>query len=228
MDAIENQYNMIQDAIQNGQAAPDAARTFLNDVLKTNGITLAAPDPLAEQKALLADWNNMQYQYALSHGETPGIVTTDENGNINGLTNAGAAEFSAWYNDNIYGNKNVDGYMSGEKPVTGIIGAPNSTDYLAVMSRATPFDPNSSPSKGQYISNNGVLYYVESDLTAGGSGGANFTVVDVSTGARGQLNPSSMTNGRYTGWTFNGFPTNQSTTTGAGGVTVLPPGSSGR
>lgn len=204
MQQIQMRYDQIQSAIEAGQADPSAARDFLNQTLKTSGIQLAPPDPNAERIALQRDWNNQQYQWALSHS-TPDMVTMDAQGNITGLTEAGAGAFSTWFNDTIYGNANADALMSGEKPVTTIIGKPDSPDYAAVSMRATPFSADATPVKGQYFTDGGKLYYVESDMVAGGAGGANHVVVDVSTGARGSLNPTTMTGGRYTGWEINGF-----------------------
>jgi hypothetical protein len=65
---------------------------------------------MAERNALEADWENTQFQWALSHQGEEGMVTVDDAGNLTGLTDAGAAAFSSWFNSNIYGNKNVNGF----------------------------------------------------------------------------------------------------------------------
>ena len=152
---LEQQYNQIKDA-----SGPDAAAAFLKTELGKQGITVQAPDPLATQKAIQADYDAQAMQYAMTH---PEYLVTNSDGSI-GLTDAGKQAFYGWYNENIYGNSNVDKYLSGDLPISNLQGG-TSDDYRALVNRSMEYYVNAPITTGAFVRMGDELWQKQEDGT---------------------------------------------------------------
>ena len=141
----------IQKAVADGTVSPDNALTALNSFMKDKGIVLTAPDPEAYKKAADATFNNMKYQFGLTHPElvhrsgtfaTIGGKATDISGT---LTAAGLTEFNKYINDNQGQTNttvdNVSDLLTGTKDSTTLrnkaAGDPTYDGLLATASNLT-------------------------------------------------------------------------------------------
>lgn len=99
MQQVEQRYNIINQEIEAGRAAPDAALNYLNSQLAGSGITLTPVDAeQARKEALDSEYAGQLYQFGLTHPEYIDQTT----GEIN---EEGRKAFNSFYNMVIYGAK---------------------------------------------------------------------------------------------------------------------------
>lgn len=102
----EKEYNMILDEIELGLASPDAAIKYLNQQLTGSGIQLTPLDASVEAKAALKeDYDQQEYQFALTHQNDGNFVYIDETNTLK-LTPNGQKEFLNYINELLYNQKN--------------------------------------------------------------------------------------------------------------------------
>lgn len=113
MDEIQRQYDLIQNEIDSGRAAPDAALKFLNQQLSGSGIQLTPLNASIEAKsALEEDYKQQQYQFALYHQNDGNFVYYDENNTLQ-LTPNGQREWLNYVNSILYNQKNSGNSTAG-------------------------------------------------------------------------------------------------------------------
>lgn len=72
MEAMEQKRDWIQGEIDAKRADPSTMTTFVQGVLDKAGVKITQPDPDAERKAAEKQYNDMLYQYRITHPETYG------------------------------------------------------------------------------------------------------------------------------------------------------------
>jgi len=88
MKKAEQTYTMLQAEVEAGRADPSVLTAYTQGLVKTAGVTITPPDPMAAQKAAISKNNAMMYQFGLTHPDmvTYSIPATATTGAQSGLT----------------------------------------------------------------------------------------------------------------------------------------------
>lgn len=231
---IENQYNMLQSAVQAGQIDPSAAVDFLKQKVGSLGIQVTALDAMDQtKKALKAEFESQQYQWALTHANDSELV--DANGD---LTAKGLQQFNEFFNKTVYGeggtgSATLQNIIDGTASAASVRGGkdPNSANapaYQQLLNSAPEWSPsvskdsrgfwspdvrkiNNAPAVGEVFKYGGNVYKVTSGVSEEkkGQNYQYFTVIDLNTGETRTISANSNGNG------INGFQNTTSTSSSA-------------
>lgn len=114
MARFEQQFNFLQQEVEAGRIDPATLSSFVGGVLSKAGVKVIPPDPMATQKAADKQYEDMLYQFKLTH---PGLVQESlipnpNFGKVPGadrwlpgttLTDTGVAKFNEFMNSTLYG-----------------------------------------------------------------------------------------------------------------------------
>jgi hypothetical protein len=191
------QFNALQAEVEAGRIEPQAAQSYLQQMLYQSGyMTQLNPVDIETQtrNAIKAEYDSMQYQFALTHPN----MTPEE----------AAGAFFDWYNENQYGEGSV--------PISDMIvdssmlvgsanpNDANHSDYQALYEKASEWTPkvtssgggwfngqqvtrrfDKTPAAGTPFTIDGTLYVATSGVALKKEGYPNteyFTAKDVNTG----------------------------------------------
>lgn len=200
MQQVEQTYNQIFNEIESGRADASAATEYLTGL----GVKLPAADPLAQQKAMKAEYDATAYQWLQSH---PEFANTDRNSD-DMFTAEGKQKFLEYYNSTLYGEERQATFaqmLDGEISDAALRGMDvGDAEYDRMVSEAPALSLQNElsgkglfngprtwtfknvPDVGSYVNLNGRLYKINSGIStvkrAGKDDYQKFTVLDVGTG----------------------------------------------
>jgi hypothetical protein len=146
-------FDQIEKGVEAGQIDPQAATDAIAAAAKQYGITVQAADPQATQKAALQQYQDMQYQFSLSH---PEYVQKDAAGNFVALTPQGISAFNTYVNKTTATQSNpasvtADIIQNPADYLDAATGGEKQAEYNALLSKASTFaSPQSKLDAGTY------------------------------------------------------------------------------
>ncbi len=188
-------YDQLQEAVKNGQIAPDAANDFLQAAMTKYGIKIEPPDELAAQREADRAYNIQLYTYGKTH---PDAVVTDANGNAM-LKPEAIQAYNDFVNGATYGGTGdikdtVAKIETGEIPITALhdVALTNPQKYSALIGATAPFDyagsgvnkvfNNGVPAANSLVTMNNRVYQVGDGTMGTIHGNQFFWVKDIDTG----------------------------------------------
>lgn len=153
-------YTAIQEAIKNGEIAPDVAADFITKVTKDLGIKIQKPDPNATAKEIIKDQQMQQLQYAFTNTDkvspaykTNGVIdqskipkNPDGTYNLQDLfTKDGLKAYTTFVNDSLFGGNNdinslIQNINNGKTSIQELRGPENQAKYAQALKIADKFD----------------------------------------------------------------------------------------
>lgn len=153
MQALNQQYDLLQKEVDAGRADPSTLNTFITGVMGKAGVKVQQPDPEAERKAGEKKYQGMLDQYATSHPDMVDPITKK-------IKPEGQKAFNEFFNNATYGEqttaqkqeKEMAGYLKEEDVNSAQVG----DKFKLQTNSAKDISGNSIPAGNYHVVNGAV------------------------------------------------------------------------